>query len=113
MPQITTKLSKLMKMKRPQQSSWNVTHTMDQILWDYAKYYGEKLHRSTRMKLSEEEIAISALRAFEVQGHAVREADVDGNLTWRATPKMLEHSSLGSGGIVTIRAPSFDREENS
>jgi hypothetical protein len=99
-----TKLSERLKMKRSRHSDKNVTHTMDQILWDYSQIYGEKLPPGR--KLSEEEIAICGLRAFEEYGHAVREADVDGNLTWRATAKMLEHSSLGAGGIVTIRAPA-------
>ena len=113
MLKITTKLSERLGMKQLRQSHRNVTHTMDQILWDFARFYGEKLPRLTRRKLSQEEIATSALRAFEATGHAVRQADADGNLTWRATPELLEYAPSGSGGIVTIRAPSFDREERS
>ena len=88
MPQIMTKLSERLKMKRSRQSHRNVTHTMDQILWDFAMCFGDGLPRSKRRELSQEQIATSALRAFELTGHAVRQADAEGNLTWKATPEL-------------------------
>ena len=89
----------------------NVSHTMDQILWDFGQCYGEKLPRSTRKDLSQEQIAICALRAFKKTGFAVRQADAKGNLTWKATPEMQAYDPDTMGGTVTIRAPSFDRDE--
>jgi len=106
MPQILTKLSERLKMKRLPQSQSNVTHTIDQILWDFSQIWGETLPQSPGLKLSKEEIAICGLRAFEEGGCAVREADADGNLTWRATPEMQGYDSDSSGGTITIRAPA-------
>lgn len=106
MPQILMKLSERLKMKRLRQSQSSVIHTMDQILWDFSQIWGETLPPSPGQKLSEAEIAICALRAFEASGRAVRETDADGNLTWRATPEMQAYDSDSSGGTVTIRAPA-------
>ena len=61
--------------------------------------------------MSEEQIAICALRAFKKTGFAVRQADAKGNLTWKATPEMQAYDPDAMGGTVTIRAPSFDRDE--
>ena len=92
-------------------SNTNVSHTIDQILWEFGQRFGEMLPRSKRKHLSREQIAICALRAFEAGGLAIRKADADGNFTWRATPEMLAYDPDSSGGTVTMRAPSFDREE--
>jgi hypothetical protein len=107
-----TKREKIMrKYTATELMKGNVSHTMDQILWDFGQCYGEKLPRSTRKDLSQEQIAICALRAFEKTGFAIRHADAEGNLTWKATPEMQAYDPDAMGGTVTIRAPSFDREE--
>ena len=84
------------------QSSANVSHTMDQILWEFGQGYGEKLPRSKRKHFSREQIAIFALLAFEANGFAIRTEDANGNQIWKATPKMQAYSPE-TLGTVTIR----------
>ena len=87
-----------------------MTHTIDQVLWEFGAMLVEVACPSSRRALTQEQIAIHALCAFEAGGFAIRETDADGNLTWRAAPEMQAYSPHTAGGTVTIKAPSFEPE---
>jgi hypothetical protein len=76
---------------------------LDQVLWDFAQFYG-KLFRADHpdLKLSIDQAVLAGALAFEERGVAVRYTDPDGGMTWKATPKFLRETGLEPGGLVTI-----------
>jgi hypothetical protein len=65
-------------------------YRMDKTLkfWIKCEYEMTKhLHRG----VDNDEMLVSILREFEVAGDAMRYRDIDGNIVWKATPKMLEN----------------------
>ena len=76
---------------------------MDEVLWDFSKFYREKLLAKTPdVEVSEDVAAISMLRAMEVTGDVVQHIHPDGNVTWKATPKFLGSTGLETGPLVTL-----------
>ena len=77
---------------------------MDEILWEFAQYYREKLAAESRVALTNERLVAAAMRSFEEAGIAVRRAATDGTIVFKATPKFLSEIGHESGDVVTIDA---------
>jgi hypothetical protein len=76
---------------------------MDEVLWEFSKRYGTLYTAQTGICLGERAAAVAGLLAFENSGDAVRCANSDGSITWKATPKFLCETGLEAGSLVTFR----------
>jgi hypothetical protein len=77
---------------------------MDSILWGFAKFYHKKwvADHPEHSDVSVGVIAMSFLRALEMEGHAEKHISPIGDVTFRATDKFMDGKKTPRGPLVSF-----------
>jgi hypothetical protein len=77
---------------------------MDSILWNYAKYY-RKLWLADNPEHADASVGFTTmcvLRALEMEGHAEKHIDPNGDVTFRATDKFMDGKKSPRGPLISF-----------
>jgi hypothetical protein len=77
---------------------------MDEILWQFGKLYYKKWCRENpkQSDVSVGVVVMSLLLAMEATGHAAKQLDADGSVTWTATDKFMVGKKTPRGSLVSF-----------
>jgi hypothetical protein len=65
------------------------------------------LPKKRRTRQTRGEAAFAGLRTLELYGHAMRNVNPDGSITWKATGELLAEYNCDIGDVVTIEPCTF------
>ena len=77
---------------------------MDEVLWEFSKFYRKMSAKNPGVELSADMAAICMLRAMEETGHVVQNISLDGNVTYKATPEFLDSTGSEPGPLVALKS---------